>query len=88
MFLQEVNTLADLSALLPEFQSWYNEQLLQSSLEDLTPAAVLADDVAAIFSYPTVYRSGLGRGKSSVRGSAVGLKTASVRRFSNTVRRE
>ena len=50
VFRHEVNTLADLKALLPAFQHWYNEQRLHSRLEYRTPAAVLADEVAAILS--------------------------------------
>ncbi len=50
VFRHEVNTQADLKALLPAFQHWYNEQRLHSRLEYRTPAAVLADVVAAILS--------------------------------------
>lgn len=48
VFRQEVNTLADLKALLPAFQRWYNEQRLHSSVGYRTPATVLAHEVAAI----------------------------------------
>lgn len=48
VFRHEVNTLTDLNALLPPFQHWYNEQRLHSRLGYRTPAAVLADEVAAI----------------------------------------
>lgn len=47
VFRQEVNTLADLKALLPAFQRWYNEQRLYSSVGYRTPATVLAHEVAA-----------------------------------------
>ena len=50
VFRQEVNTLADLKALLPAFLHWYNTQRLHSHLEYRPPAAVLADEVAAILS--------------------------------------
>lgn len=50
VFRHEVNTLADLKALLPAFQHWYNEQRLHSRLEYRPPAAVLADEVAVILS--------------------------------------
>ena len=50
VFRQEVNTLTDLTALLSPFQRWYNEQRLHSSLEYRTPAAILAEEVAAILS--------------------------------------
>lgn len=50
VFRQEVNTLADLKTLLPAFQCWYNKQRLHSSLDYRTPAALLADEVAARFS--------------------------------------
>jgi len=50
IFRQEVNTLTDLTALLSPFQRWYNEQRLHSSLEYRTPAAILAEEVAAILS--------------------------------------
>ncbi len=50
VFRQEVNTLADLKALLPTFLHWYNTQRLHSHLEYRPPAAVLADEVAAILS--------------------------------------
>jgi putative transposase len=50
VFRHEVNTLADLEALLPSFQRWSNEQRLHSRLEYRPPAAVLADEVAAILS--------------------------------------
>ena len=50
VFRQEVNTLADLNALLSPFQRWYNEQRLHSRLEYRTPAALLANEVAAILS--------------------------------------
>lgn len=47
IFRHEVNTLAELKALLPPFQRWYNEQRLHSRLEYRTPAAILAEEVAA-----------------------------------------
>ena len=47
-FRQEVNMLADLKALLPAFQRWYNEQRLHSSVGYRTPTSVLAHEVAAI----------------------------------------
>ena len=47
-FRQEGNTLADLKALLPAFQRWYNEQRLHSSVGYRTPTTVLAHEVAAI----------------------------------------
>lgn len=50
VFRHEVNTLADLRILLPAFQDWYNKQRLHSRLEYRPPAAVLADEVAAILS--------------------------------------
>jgi len=50
VFRHEVTTLADLKILLPAFQRWYNEQRLHSRLEYRTPAAVLADEVAAMLS--------------------------------------
>lgn len=50
MFRHEVNTLADVEALLPSFISWYNERRLHSSLEYRTPAAVLAEEAAAVLS--------------------------------------
>lgn len=50
IFRHEVNTLANLRALLPAFQRWYNEQRLHSYLAYYTPASVLADEVAAILS--------------------------------------
>ena len=50
VFRHEVNTLAELQALLPEFMQWYNQQRLHSSLGYRTPASVLADEVAAILS--------------------------------------
>jgi len=50
VFRHEVNTLADLEALLPSFQRGYNKQRLHRRLEYRTPAAVLADEVAAILS--------------------------------------
>lgn len=50
VFRHEVNTRADLKALLPAFQRWYNEQRSHSRLEYRTPAAVLANEVAAILS--------------------------------------
>ena len=50
IFRQEVNTLDDLKALLPAFQDWYNKQRLHSRLEYRPPAAVLADEVAALLS--------------------------------------
>ncbi len=46
----ELNTLADLEALLPSFQRGYIEQRLHSRLEYRLLAAVLADQVAAILS--------------------------------------
>ncbi|HHW76191.1 MAG TPA: transposase [Xanthomonadaceae bacterium] len=51
VFRHEVNTLADLRALLPAFQRWYNEQRLHSHLAYHTSASVLADEVAAMLSY-------------------------------------
>ena len=48
IFRHEVNTLADLQALLPAFQRWYNEQRLHSHLDYLTPTAVLAQEVAIL----------------------------------------
>jgi putative transposase len=48
IFRHEVNTLADLQALLPVFQQWYNEQRLHSQLQYRTPAAVLAQEVAIL----------------------------------------
>jgi transposase InsO family protein len=48
VFRHEVNTLADLQALLPAFQRWYNEQRLHSHLAYRTPAAVLAEEVAIL----------------------------------------
>ena len=48
IFRHEVNTLADLQALLPAFQRWYNEQRLHSHLAYRTPAAVLAQEVAIL----------------------------------------
>ncbi len=50
VFRHEVNTLADLKALLPTFQRWYNEQRLHSGLGYCTPATVLANERAAILS--------------------------------------
>lgn len=50
VFRQEVNTLTDLKALLPAFRCWYNQQRLHSRWEYRLPAAVLADEVAAILS--------------------------------------
>ena len=50
VFRQEVNTLTDLAALLSPFQRWYNEQRLHSRLGYRTPAAILAQEVAAILS--------------------------------------
>ena len=50
IFRHEVNTLAELQALLPQFMQWYNQQRLHSSLGYRTPASVLADEVAAILS--------------------------------------
>ena len=50
VFRQEVNTLADLKALLPAFQRWYNDQRLHSSVGYRTPTTVLAHEVAAILS--------------------------------------
>ena len=50
VFRRKVNTLADLKALLPAFQRWYNEQRSHSSFEYRTPAAVLANEMAAILS--------------------------------------
>lgn len=48
IFRHEVNTLADLKALLPAFQRWYHEQRLHSHLAYRTPAAVLAQEVAIL----------------------------------------
>ncbi len=48
VFRHEVNTLADLQALLPAFQRGYNEQRLHSHLAYRTPAAVLAEEVAIL----------------------------------------
>ena len=48
IFRHEVDTLADLQALLPAFQRWYNEQRLHSHLDYLTPTAVLAQEVAIL----------------------------------------
>ena len=50
VFRHEINTLADLQALLPAFQRGYNEQRLHSCVEYRTPAAILAEEVAAILS--------------------------------------
>lgn len=50
IFRREVNTLADLKALLPAFMQWYNERRLHSSLGYRTPAAALADEAAAVLS--------------------------------------
>ena len=50
VFRHEVKTLADLKALLPAFLHWYNQQRFHSRLEYRTPAAVLADESAAILS--------------------------------------
>ena len=48
VFRHEVNTLADLQALLPAFQRWSNEQRLHSHFAYRTPAAVLAQEVAIL----------------------------------------
>ena len=50
VFRHKVNTLADLMTLLPAFQHRYNEQQLHSPLAYRIPAAVLADEVAAMIS--------------------------------------
>lgn len=50
IFRHEVNTLADVQALLPSFMNWYNERRLHSSLGYRTPAAVLAEEAAAVLS--------------------------------------
>ena len=50
IFRREVNTLAELQALLPDFKQWYNERRVHSSLGYRTPASVLADEVAAVLS--------------------------------------
>lgn len=48
IFRQEVTTRAALAEQLPAFKTWYNEQRLHSRLGYRTPAAVLAEEVAAI----------------------------------------
>jgi transposase InsO family protein len=48
VFQHEVNTQAELKALLPRFMCWYNDRRLHSSLGYRTPASVLADEVVAI----------------------------------------
>ena len=48
VFRHEVNTLADLQAILPAFQRWSNEQRLHSHLAYRTPATVLAQEVAIL----------------------------------------
>jgi transposase InsO family protein len=48
IFRHEVNTLADLQALLPAFMQWYNERRLHSRLGYRTPTSVLNDEVTAI----------------------------------------
>jgi len=45
IFWHEVNTLADLQPLLPEFIVWYNQRRLHSSLGYKTPWQVLAEEV-------------------------------------------
>lgn len=50
MFRHEVNTLADVEALLPSFLSWYNERRLHSSLGYRTPAEALAEEAAVVLS--------------------------------------
>lgn len=50
VFRHEVNTRAELSALLPQFMQWYNEQRLHSQLGYRTPASALAEEAAAILS--------------------------------------
>ena len=50
VFRHEMNTLADLQALLPTRQHGYSEQRLHSGLEYRTPASALADEVADILS--------------------------------------
>jgi len=47
IFRHEVNTLAELRALLPSFMQWYNERRLHSSLGYQTPASALAANAAA-----------------------------------------
>ncbi|MBK8185390.1 MAG: transposase [Candidatus Competibacteraceae bacterium] len=46
-FATRFNTLADLKALLPAFQCWYNKQRLHSGLAYRTPTALGAHKVAA-----------------------------------------
>ncbi|MER2532229.1 MAG: integrase core domain-containing protein [Candidatus Competibacter sp.] len=47
-FGHQVKTLADLKTQLPAFQHGYNEQRSHNRLAYRTPAAVLANKVAAI----------------------------------------
>lgn len=50
IFRYEVNTQAELKALIPGFMQWYNDRRLHSSLGYRTPASALADELAAILS--------------------------------------
>lgn len=45
IFWHEVNTLADLQLLLPEFMAWYNQRRLHSSLGYKTPWQKLMEEV-------------------------------------------